>query len=135
MSTYWDVRCLDCDVESGLHLNHGDGTCRDLIKFRDGLASIAAVAEATASSWFEISISVPGECGHVEPAFYKTHAGHALAPVSEYGHIDGDCNEWSSSRGYCRLADKHDGGHDFVDAAPWSEAWEAVRKRAAERRR
>jgi hypothetical protein len=132
VSTYWDVRCLDCDVESGLHLNHGDDTCRGLIKHRDGLASIAAVEEDTAKDWVEISISVPGEIGHVDPSFYKAHAGHVLAPVNEYRQIDGDCNERGPSYDYvpCPLPDGHEGDHDF-EKRPWPE----VLQRAAERRR
>jgi len=131
VSTYWDVRCLDCNAESGLHLNWGLRQCRGLIQCRDALA---ALADSELSATADIDISVPGERGHVDVSFYKTHAGHVLAGVSEYGQIDGDCNE-NSGRGYCRSADKHEGDHDPVDASPWSEAWEAVRKRAAERRR
>jgi hypothetical protein len=137
VSTYWDVRCLDCDVESGLHLNHGDDTCRDLIKFRDAFAAFAVAAE-NAPSMVEISISVPGEIGHVDPSFYRTHVGHVLAAVNEYGHIDGDCNEWSKDptvMGNCCALAKHGGDHDFHDVAPWESGWKEILKRAAERRR
>jgi hypothetical protein len=131
MSTYWDVRCLDCDATSGLHINHGDDTCRELTECRDALAMLA---DLDLPSLAEMSITVPGEYGHIDPSFYKTHARHALAAVSEYGHIDGDCNE-SRDGAYCRSAKGHEGDHDFHDASPWSPEWEAVRKRAAERRR
>lgn len=132
MSTYWDVRCLDCDAESGLHLNRGDGTCRDLIKFRDGLATIADVAASMTKSWTEISISVPGEIGHVDPNFYKSHTGHVLVAVNEYRQIDGDCNARGPAYDYvsCPLPEGHEGEHDF-ELRPWAE----VLKRAAERRR
>jgi hypothetical protein len=132
MSTYWDVHCLDCNVESGLHLNHGDDTCRDLIEFRDAIAMIADIQAKMAKSWTEISISVPGERGHIDQDFYKTHAGHALAAVNEYGQIDGDCNERGPAFDYvpCPLPEGHEGDHDF-EKRPWEE----VLRRAAERRR
>lgn len=131
MSTYWDVRCLDCNEESGLHLNHGDDACRALIKVRDGLAGLAEF-----DHWSELNVSVSGEIGHVDPSFYKKHAGHVLAPVSEYGQIGGDCEKYEQHvRGYCRELKDHDGVCRFVEAMPWDPAWEAVRKAAAERRR
>jgi len=138
VSTYWDVRCLDCNEESGLHLNWGADTCRGLVQFRDALA---ALADSVLVATDYIMITVPGEIGRVDPSFYKKHAGHVLAPVSEYGDIDGDCNELRSTGPHttdgarCRLPEKHEGDHDFKRVTPWSPEWEAVRKAAAERRR
>ena len=130
MSTYWDVVCLDCDKKSGLHLNHGVDACRELVRGRDGLAALAGF------NICDIELHVPGERGWVEAQFYKDHAGHVIAPVSEYGHIDGDCNELApSSRGYCREPAGHEGDHDFKDASPWAPEWRAVREAAAARRR
>lgn len=129
MSTYWDVRCLDCDVESGLHLNHGVDQCRGLVQCRDALA---ALADSELASVADIDVSVPGERGHVDLSFYKTHAGHVLAAVNEYRQIDGDCNEHGPSYDYvsCPLPDRHEGDHDFE-----KRSWPEIMKRAAERRR
>lgn len=135
MSTYWDVVCLDCDKDSGLHLNWGQHTCRDLIRGRDALAALANFDVC------DLQLSVPGETGHVDAAFYKEHAGHVLAPVSEYGDIDGDCNELrltgpsTTDGARCRLAPKHKGDHAYVRASRWAPEWAEVRKAAAERRR
>lgn len=139
MSTYYDIRCLDCNAESGLHLNWGADTCRGLILFRDALAALADGAGLAGAA--DISISVPGEIGHVNPSFYKAHVGHTLAAVSEYGEIDGDCNErrvigrHTTDGAVCRALKDHEGDHDFQRAAPWEPAWAAIRQRAAERRR
>jgi hypothetical protein len=135
MSTYWDVCCLDCDAESGLHLNHGEDTCRELVRGRDGLAALAGFGIC------DLELRVPGEIGFVQAQFYADHAGHVLAPVNEYGDIDGDCNELRSTGPHttdgarCRLAEGHDGDHDFKTVIPWEPMWRAVREAAAARRR
>jgi hypothetical protein len=135
MSTYWDVVCLDCDKKSGLHLNHGVDACRELVRGRDGLAALAAF------NICDIELHVPGERGWIEAQFYKDHAGHVIAPVSEYGDIDGDCNELrmigphSTDGARCRSAEGHKGDHDFKNASPWTPEWKAVREAAAAWRR
>lgn len=135
MSCYWDVVCLDCDKSSGLHLNHGDETCRDLVRGRDALAALAGFDVCN------LELRVPGEIGYIDAKFYKDHIGHVLAPVSEYGEIDGDCNELrmtgphTTDGARCRLLQQHEGEHDFKDVSPWSPEWKAVREAAAERRR
>jgi len=132
VSTYWDVCCLDCDKGSGLHLNHGVETCREVIRGRDGFAALAGI---------DVEIRVSGECGYVDANFYRDHAGHALAPVSEYGDIDGDCNEYrptgpnTTDGSVCRLAADHGGDHDYKLARPYDEERKAIREAAAERRR
>lgn len=125
MSTYWDIRCLDCNAESGLHLNHGDDICRRLIPFRNAFAALAE-----SETW----VTVPGERGHVRLLFFKDHAAHVLAAVSEYGDIDGDCGE-PKGRASCRALIGHEGDHDFQETSPWDPGWLAVCSRAAERRR
>jgi len=135
MSVYWDVVCLDCNAPSGLHLNHGDDACRGLVQARDVLASLASFDACN------LELSVPGERGHVNAQFYKEHAGHVLAGVSEYGDIDGDCNEsrrvgpHSVDGSRCRAPAGHGGDHDFKLASPWAPEWKDVREAAAKRRR
>lgn len=128
MSTYWDVVCLDCGDESGLHLNHGDDACRELVKAKIAL-TVLALADIT-----DLSISVPGERGHIDLSFYMKHSAHVLAAVSEYGEIDGDCNDYSGP-GRCRREPNHSGEHDPSEVRPWSPEWKAVREAAAARRR
>lgn len=110
MSEYWDVHCVDCDVGSGLYLNHGSADCARLIEGRAALAAMVGVAD---------HIGIDGERGQVDPTFYATHAGHKLLPRSEYGQFHKQCRKWldcptCSHRHNCgRLVD-HDGPCDFA---------------------
>lgn len=134
MSTYWDVVCLDCGEDAGLHLNHGSESLRALIAKREPLAALA-------DAEVDIKIIIPGERGYVKLEFFKKHVGHVIAPVNEYGDINGDCNElhmtgpYSTDGARCRLPEHHEGDHDFRRASRWEEDWRAVRLAAAERRR
>jgi len=111
MSQEWDVYCLDCDVGSGLEINHGDGLCAGLIEIRRALAELkGSVVD---------EVIVYGAHAAIEPSFYKEHEGHCLRPVSEHGNFGGDCNQYRPTGPHytdcatCRLGEGHDGLHHY----------------------
>jgi hypothetical protein len=32
VSTHWDIKCFDCGVEAGFHINHGERQLTEIIK-------------------------------------------------------------------------------------------------------
>ena len=144
MSKYWDVHCLDCDEEAGLHLNHDDKTCQALIPFAASLAGLAGYDGR------ELNVTVPGEIGVVYPAFFKKHLSHVLAAVSDSHEISGHCNEFCadlspSGGAQCRLLAGHEGAeHVFKKASVFVKkeglqvdlsGWHEIRRAEAARLR
>jgi hypothetical protein len=112
VSTDWNVHCLDCKSTHKFDdANHMDDVMASLCTHA---AAIAALAPLLAESR-HVQLVVEHH-GGVDAAWFVTHLGHRLVPISEYGDILGQCAEYvvcgcgSSSR--CTRAYGHDGDHN-----------------------
>jgi hypothetical protein len=115
MSTDWNVHCLDCN--NTLHFddaNHQLGLMRALCRHAKAIAPLAELVEDPDVGW---AVDLRTSYGPIDPRWFKQHATHRLAPISEYGDLDGECGERivcahcdRSSVG-CTLERGHDGEH------------------------
>lgn len=111
MSTHWDVHCLDCNEDLGLHENHAERAMASLVAAAPGLANFA--------SWTAIgNVSVRGEAfgdySTIDLSFFVKHLGHRLIPQDEYGGFPEDCGkvftcDGCSIRHTCHLPPGHEG--------------------------
>lgn len=87
MSTYWAVKCRQCDVDCRERGDDwvGDGwrcwVARVLLDLAPALAAIGAHEE---SSIFTVSVGYPD----VSLEWFRDHAGHELFVISEHGEED-----------------------------------------------
>lgn len=88
MSCDWDVYCVECEEELGISdANHKVETMRSIITNRSTMEALAVMGE-------EASVELKVDYLYVtDLEFFLKHKGHRLAPRSEYGAIDGRCNE------------------------------------------
>lgn len=118
MSTDWNVHCIDCnDTHTFNDANHCDD---DMVAICKHAAAIAALAPLL-SDTRHVDIQLRTAYGRIDVQWFARHAGHRLAPISEYGHLMGQCSGrvtcscGSSKR--CALDVVHDGDHDPVRRA------------------
>lgn len=87
MSTDWNVHCADCDVTHTFNdANHMLPEMRLLVKYAPAIAGLAPLMDESRDVRLKL-----GECGtygDIEPAWFATHLGHRLCPISEYGGFD-----------------------------------------------
>lgn len=108
MSTDWNVHCLDCKVTHTFDdANHQDGLMLTLCKHADTIALLAEVTSADR----DIELRTPW--GAIDAAWFRTHLGHNLVPIDEYGRVLGVCHELVSC-GECRVSHHCvlEAGHD-----------------------
>lgn len=83
MSKYWRYGCIDCDVDCGYDINHGDARLRDLAVV--AWPAIRKLHETIKGSEIEgwLEIEMMGYQNIV--GFLETHDGHQIELRSEYG--------------------------------------------------
>jgi hypothetical protein len=110
MSTHWDVCCVDCKSDLGLHGNHQEAAANSIARDAARLATVPGLvvdAEATYDFY--------GECGKTfRTDWFVTHAGHQVVARNEYGAISGRCSAYvacaaCNATGTCNLLPGHDG--------------------------
>ena len=118
MSCDWDVRCLDCQEDLGIdNANHAVELMRVIITHVKEIAAIDPFLKAADRAGYFIDFSF-GSGSYIQTAWFVKHADHRLAPVNEYGQLDGECGAWVSCPEckhdeHCRLPKGHAGDHDF----------------------
>jgi hypothetical protein len=112
MSTDWNIKCLDCNVEHGFdNANHQDELMWTLIKHAGAIGALAPLlAEPRADVEFRTY------WGRLDAQWFAEHATHRLVPISEYGHLATQCQEYVTcecgSMRRCALDQAHEGAHD-----------------------
>jgi hypothetical protein len=87
MSCNWDVHCIDCDMDAGMSVNHGDKLMRLLVDRRSALEGLEDLG--TTDKVWDVRLHVNGE--HVPVAFFKEHRGHMIVPLNEHDELDIPC--------------------------------------------
>ena len=86
MSTYYDIRCLDCKDADGTCDRHGfDDTNHrvgDLITVLDARYLWCSLNSYQGDLNIDVGLGT-----RLDPSWFAHHAGHRLAVVSEYGAI------------------------------------------------
>ena len=110
MSTDWNVHCVDCNVTHTFSdANHQDGLMMKICQHADEIASLAELVDDGSD------IELRTHWGRIDPRWFRTHMGHNLMPISEYGDLLDQCCEYvtctcGSSR-RCTNEVGHDGDH------------------------
>ena len=111
MSRRWDVHCVTCTDTLRIGENTRDYQVNAVIASAGPLADLSKTMVGG-------DIEVKG-CYHwtLDVDWFDKHRGHKLAPIDEYGTIDGNCRHpvhcyccHASSR-RCVLLDGHGGPH------------------------
>lgn len=85
MSCDWNVKCVDCDsVHPFCDANHRVDLMHSLIRHAAAVAALDPLMQESTVAVLELRTSF----GVVDTAWFAEHAGHRLAPVSEYGDLD-----------------------------------------------
>ena len=85
MSTSWDVRCIDCGEDAGVHASREPIRLYEIQSILQDAHKIALLRGVDSDLTLRlIDVVIPIE-------FFTKHAGHKLRPVSEYGEVDGTC--------------------------------------------
>lgn len=118
MSCDWNVHCIDCNETHRFDdANHMVGLMRFLVAHAGEIAAMAPFFRAARANVDASNIEQPRVYqGRIDPEWFEKHAGHRLAPISEYGDIDGTCGEWfpcgdCGHKAPCSLDRDHPGGH------------------------
>lgn len=121
MSCDWDICCVECGEELGISdANHKLETMRSIIANRSAMEALAEAAEsADAVAGLDIDLRVD-YVSLPDMGFFLRHKGHRLAPRSEYGTIDGRCNERlkcgvCETQHICKLDTGHRGECSFKE--------------------
>jgi len=88
MSTSWDVYCKNCSEQCGIDNaegSFGHDLIRDLIEHRHALAAAVPMLEGTGLT-LKLNMQVWG----IDPSWFVKHHEHRLAPINEYGDVQGD---------------------------------------------
>lgn len=80
MSTRWDVRCLDCNCDSGL-IDGGQDAVRSFIQHRHTLAALYPLLNEVDA------LELRSFYGSLDTSWYQAHHEHRLVPVNQYGHV------------------------------------------------
>jgi len=119
MSCYWDLRCLDCEVDHGFdNLNHEDKLMMSLAKIGPQLADLAPVLETLRdAAYSDVRLFLRYNDAPVDFAWFAKHGRHRLMAVDEYGRCRDECGEHYTyceckHRRMCRRPKGHDGLHD-----------------------
>lgn len=115
MSTYWDVKCLDCDEVCDLgETNHAVDEVRSLIRHANVIASLLPLQSEliTPEFRFRYQCSIPVD-------WFAKHKEHNIVPYSEYGEIDGTCGQHfhcpeCGHLAHCDLEKGHPGKHRVI---------------------
>lgn len=86
MSTYWGLRCLTCQKETGTALNHGEQILKDLVSM---IPEIVTIRRKDTQGYVEISL-LGGFDGNDDVELFDwlcEHAGHEFAVYNEYGVV------------------------------------------------
>lgn len=78
MSTYWHIRCTQCDEENEGGLNHGDKVMQAVL---DLLPQIEAIYKGDPTGYVEVKVL--GAYDAI--SFVQEHHGHPLIVRNEYG--------------------------------------------------
>jgi hypothetical protein len=115
MSTDWNIKCLDCDDTHYFN----DANCCDeemavLVKHAAAIAALRPLVSEFGRRGYTLELSFSH--GRVDVDWFAAHAGHRLAPISEYGHFMDQCHEYvecvCGSMKRCTRLPGHDGPHD-----------------------
>jgi len=87
VSTYHDVKCLDCKDYAGLHLRSGEDVCAVLAHYGPLLGALRPVSQALGQAGNTLEVRVWGECGTVDLEWFRDHGHHNLLGYSEYGDL------------------------------------------------
>ncbi len=128
MSTDWGIGCRTCraagppDAPRETYFTGEWDNCRDedalrkLIGARTEIVAVDAALGGQYVSFFWTYYAHDTNCAYDIAAFFRTHAGHDLAPMNEYGDFANDrrkpvdCAE-CATRHRCRRDHGHDGEH------------------------
>jgi len=93
MSTDWHIRCLDCKVTHRFdEANHQRSLMAALCR---NAAAIAGLSDLMADAEVEVRFAAgyTGCYGEIDVGWFKTHLGHRLVPIDEYGNLADCCNK------------------------------------------
>lgn len=135
MSTYWDIVCLDCEIDgknesAGWHWNHGEQELAAILAQKDKIAAAWPMFEVVGGT--DLRIGFPESGGSVEAVrFFAMHHQHRLAVMNEYGDVLDEClHRWNCgdcNHGLvCHRPKGHDGAHDTRRDPPTPAIPEAV---------
>lgn len=116
MSTWYDVYCYTCKSHAGIHENHAEKECADLISNAKLVAEMAPGFRALKDIGIEVRLTLKWEQMRVDPEWFEKHVEHQLVVIDEYGRLYPECLkrftccertdcEWL----YCRRKQNHDG--------------------------
>jgi len=114
MSEYWDLGCVDCDETYGMWVRNDEEAIQDIIDVAPALIAAEKVAGFPLlldNDMFNLSSE---RTSRLNTFWLTKHAGHRLAPRSEYGYYAPDCDKkvacshcGASNR--CKLLRDHEG--------------------------
>lgn len=90
MSTDWNIECMDCrDVLRFSDANHRSDLMQALIAHAPAIAAFNELA-CDERIW---TLDISTGYGCLDTGWFKTHLGHRLVPVNEYGSYLDECGE------------------------------------------
>lgn len=94
MSTYYDLKCLDCNDVLDIHANHAAVQIQELIEAAPGIAALGKTHPHVLID-YKNTFSIYGERGGaVEAGWFAKHDGHRLTPFDEYGMVPTQCYKY-----------------------------------------
>lgn len=95
MSCYYEVYCLDCEVQGSIYGGGTDPyleTIQAIILDAPKLVAVAVVSAGCSNIRVSYEAQFQGEW-RIDLAWFRIHGNHRLAPISEYGEIIGQCGK------------------------------------------
>jgi hypothetical protein len=91
MSNYWDLGCIDCGEQAGIHANNSENQILNVIAVAPALAELGKTCPEMFIDTRDFGVNA--ETGGKVPAgWFTKHAGHQLSPKSEYGYYMKNCS-------------------------------------------
>ncbi len=84
MSTYWDLKCVDCDEILDLHTRNHYGI-QELIAAVPAIAAMGKLRPDLTVSLDQFHQLWPERCSSVDAGWCVKHENHKLVPFNEYG--------------------------------------------------
>ena len=113
MSTYWHIRCVDCkNTHTFDCANHEEKLMLMLCRNAESIAALDDMMRDPESC----DVKLRTNYGEVDTAWFRSHLGHQLLPIDEYGHVLGQCLERvvceCGASHACDLSLNHEGPHE-----------------------
>lgn len=110
MSNHICVRCVQCNEEGGVYLNHRTDYVVDLIRLADALCLYAETVMKLKIMGCNTSLTINFE--QVDTEFFLAHRGHTLVAASEYGYDVDQCSKYLKCTACPRPRGKHCPEHE-----------------------